>query len=33
MAIDFKLTQKKDYWDLDIENGDIAKTDSLDTAL
>jgi len=33
MAIDFNLTQKKDYWDLDIENGDIAKTDSLDTAL
>jgi len=33
MAIDLKLTSKKDYWDLDIENGDIATTDSLDTAL
>ena len=33
MAIDFKLNQDKNYWDLDIENGDIAKTDSLDTAI
>jgi phage gp46-like protein len=33
MAIDFKLNQNKGYWDLDIENGDIAKTDSLDTAI
>lgn len=33
MALDFKLNQSKGYWDLDIENGDFAKTDSLDTAL
>lgn len=33
MAIDFKLSQKKGYWDLDIENGDFAKTNSLDTAV
>lgn len=33
MAIDFKLSQKKGYWDIDIENGDIAKTNSLDTAV
>lgn len=33
MAIDLKLNQSKGYWDIDIENGDFAKTDSLDTAL
>lgn len=33
MASDFKLNQSKGYWDLDVENGDFAKTDSLDTAL
>jgi len=33
MALDLKLNQKKGYWDLDIENGDFAKTNSLDTAL
>lgn len=31
--MDLKLNQSKGYWDLDIENGDLAKTDSLDTAL
>lgn len=33
MAIDFKLNQDKGYWDIDIENGDFAKTDSLDTVV
>lgn len=33
MTLDLKLNQSKGYWDLDIENGDFAKTDSLDTAL
>lgn len=33
MALDLKLNQTKGYWDLDIENGDFAKTNSLDTAL
>ena len=33
MSIDFKLSQNKGYWDLSVENGDIAKTDSLDTAV
>ncbi len=33
MAIDFKISQNKGYWDIDIENGDIAKTNSLDTAV
>lgn len=33
MAIDFKLIQDGKGWDLDIENGDFAKTDSLDTAV
>lgn len=31
--MDLKLNQLKGYWDLDIESGDFAKTDSLDTAL
>lgn len=31
--MDLKLNQSKGYWDLDIANGDFAKTDSLDTAL
>jgi phage gp46-like protein len=31
--MDIKLNQNKGYWDLDIENGDLAKTDSLDTAV
>jgi len=33
MAIDFKLDQSKGYFDFSIENGDFAKTDSLDTAV
>jgi len=33
MAIDLKINNTKGYWDLDIENGDFAITDSLDTAI
>lgn len=33
MAIDFKLKKRQNNWDLDIENGDFARTDSLDTAV
>ena len=33
MAIDLKINDAKGYWDLSIENGDLAKTDSLDTAI
>lgn len=33
MAIDFKFDQSKGYFDFSIENGDIAKTDSIDTAV
>ena len=33
MAIDLKINDEKGYWDLNIENGDLAKTDSLDTAI
>lgn len=33
MAIDFKLDQSKGYFDFSIQNGDFAKTDSLDTAV
>lgn len=33
MAIDFKLDQSKGYFDFSIENGDYAKTDSIDTGV
>lgn len=33
MALDLKLNKEKGYWDIDTENGDFVKTDSLDTAL
>ena len=33
MAIDLKINDEKGYWDLSVENGDLAKTDSLDTAI
>lgn len=33
MTIDVKLTQDGKGWHLDFENGDIAKTDGLDTAI
>lgn len=33
MAIDFKLNEDKGYWDIDFSNGDIASTNSLDTAI
>jgi phage gp46-like protein len=33
MSIDLKINNTNGFWDLDIENGDLAKTDSLDTAI
>lgn len=33
MAIDLKINDAKGFWDLSVENGDLAKTDSLDTAI